>query len=54
MPHKSKLPNTKSLSAALVEVEERVSAKKLEKQPKLSDPSNCVRLMPPSKNVPWG
>src|SRR5690349_11795232 len=47
-----KLPSTKSERVAVGDCEERVSARKLEKQPLRPRP---VRLMPSSRNSPaWG
>ncbi|MNE34693.1 hypothetical protein D3C80_1284240 [compost metagenome] len=51
--HSSKLSSTKSFSAAVKELEERVSAMKLLKQPSLP-PTIWLRLIPPSKKLSKG
>src|SRR5436190_23304087 len=53
-PHTGKAPTTKSLSTAVVDVEERVSAKKLEKHGGVEPLKTAVMLMPPSKKLNCG
>jgi hypothetical protein len=48
MPQAGKAPTTKSLRTADTDVEERVSARKLEKHGDVVPWKICVMLMPPS------